>query len=369
MLKFIVVFCSFFLVAHFSNNRISNNCSVTRYTVADLGVLQNHQSSRAFGVSEHGVVVGESTQNFLTQNAFMCKKSGAMHEVMNFFGVGQCVAVAVSDSGHITGYYCDENGISHGWLLYGENNGNKIRNLGTLGGNFCIPYDVNSSGVVVGCSFNPDYKNHAFMWNDGVMTDLFPTSDFAFATGINDAGEIVGFFVNESFESIAFLRREKGEVINLGSFDHTGLAFSNANGVNNHGQVVGRSSTLSGYSHAFIFTDGEMCDLGTLRKVNGTSDTSSEAFKINNHGIVIGESVSLGSPVRPFVWSEKKGMQDLQKLLQNSATDFSATTFHLERVSDINDAGEIVGWGYWGDLEEGDDGGSRFHAVLLTPIS
>ena len=62
-------------------------------------------------------------------------------------------------------------------------------------------------------------------------------------------------------------------------------------------------------------------------------------------------------------------MQDLQKLLQSNATDFSATTFHLERVSDINDAGEIVGWGYWGDIEEGDDGSSRFHAVLLTPVS
>ncbi|MSR73125.1 hypothetical protein EXS61_00760 [Candidatus Parcubacteria bacterium] len=365
MLKFIFVFCSFFLVAHFSNNRISNNCSVTRYTVADLGVLQNHQSSRAFGVSNHGIVVGESTQNFLTQNAFMCKKSGAMQEVMNFFGAGQCVAVAVSNAGHITGYYCDKNGVSHGWLLYGEDNGNKIRNLGTLGGNFCIPYDVNSSGVVVGCSFNSDYKNHAFVWSDGVMTDLFPTSDFAFATGINDAGESVGFFVNESFESIAFLRRVNGEVINLGSLGHVGLAFSNANGLNNLGQVVGKSSTKSGYSHAFIFTDGEMRDLGTLRKANGASDTTSEAFKINNHGVVIGDSVSLGVPARPFVWSEKNGMQDLQKLLQNDITDFSAfsaKTFHLERVSDINDAGEIVGWGYWG-------GSSYSHAVLLTPIS
>lgn len=358
MFRFVFIVCLFLSVAHFG---ISHN--VTRYTMTDLGVLQKHQSSRAFGVNKHGVVVGECTQNFLTQNAFVSRKKGVMQSVI-YFGAGQNVAVAVSDTGHITGSYSDETGISHGWLLCGE----KIFNLGTLGGNFCTPYAVNSTGIVVGCSFNSDYKNHAFMWSDGVMTDLFPLSDFAIATDINSAGEIVGFFENESLESIAFLRNTKSEVINLGSLGGT---FSSANGLNDCGQVVGKSSTKSGYSHAFIFTDMKMHDLGTLKKEDGTSDTTSTAFKINNHGVVIGESVSLGSPARPFVWSVKNGMQDLQKLLQNSVTDFSTTAFHLEYVSDINDAGEIVGWGYWGDVEEGDDGvggSSDLHAVILTPI-
>lgn len=388
MPEFILFFCTVLLIAHFGENRTDTRSGVlgeTRYVVTDLGVLQDHQSSRAFGINNHGVAVGECTQNGFLQNAFLCEKNSTMKKVVSLgqSGIGQNVAVAVSNAEHIVGSYCDETGVSHGWILYSE----KIHDLGTLGGNFCTPYAVNSSGVVVGTSFNTDYKNHAFVWSDGVMTDLFPSSNFSIATNINDAGDIVGFFENESFESIAFLRRANGEVVNLGSLGQTGFAFSNANGVNNRGQVVGASFSTTGYNHAFIFSDGKMRDLGTLRKArssknsgnnianNSACDTTSEAFKINNHGVVIGESVSLGLRARPFVWSIKNGMQDLQKLLRNPATDFSkpanvsAQPFHLERVSDINDAGEIVGWGYWGELENDDDGSSHCHAVLLSPVS
>ncbi len=57
---------------------------------------------------------------------------------------------------------------------------------------------------------------------------------------------------------------------------------SYANGINDKGQVVGKSYTSSGKSHAFLYTNGSMTDLGTL------GGKSSYANGINNKGQVVG---------------------------------------------------------------------------------
>lgn len=339
----------------------------TRYRVTDLGVLPEHQSSRAFSVNNHCVVVGESTQGFFTQDAFAWKTGGAMHVCANF-GVGQTAALGVSDGGYVTGTHFGVDGVCHGWVLRGEQvrgQGEKLIDLGTLGGNFCAPYAVSDKGDVVGVSHNAEYKNHAFLWCGGTMTDLFPQFDFSVATDINDAGEIIGFFQSESGASVAFLRSADGQILGLGTLggEHAvALGMCDLASGETHPRVVGSSYLTTGYRHAFLFENGKMHDLGTLENEAGENDTTSEAFEINNHGVVIGESVSLGAPARAFVWSRENGMKDLQSLICDFGRDF-----HLERVTDINDHGQIVGWGYFGPVDK--DGNSPpSHAVLLTPV-
>ncbi len=331
-------------------------CDETRYAVTDLGVLPNHQSSRAFGVNNHEVVVGESVQGFISQHAFLWKTSGVMGEPVQF-ALGQAVALGVSDSGHIIGTHYDENGQCHGWIWQKGN----VKDIGTLGGSFCAPYAVNSKGVVVGVSHNADYQNHAFIWCEGLMTDLFPQADFSVATDINEYGDVIGYFQNDAGLSVAFLRSANGKITEL---DTLGGEHSNALGLNNLAQVVGFSSLPNGHHRAFLFENGKMRDLGALANDAGENDTTSEAFEINNQGVVIGESVSLGAPARAFVWSRAEGMRDLQKLILRPT---GAPSFHLERVSDINDSGQIVGWGYFGPVDK-DGNTPPSHAVLLTPL-
>ena len=73
-------------------------------------------------------------------------------------------------------------------------------------------------------------------------------------------------------------------ITDLGTLAGRGTSF--ANGVNNRGQVVGVSSTRDGSSHAFLWQDGKMRDLGTLPG----SRTGSRAAAINDRGQIAGTS-------------------------------------------------------------------------------
>jgi probable HAF family extracellular repeat protein len=75
-----------------------------------------------------------------------------------------------------------------------------VTNLGTLPGDFAaLATGINSRGQVVGSTLDSSGNwSHAFIWQDGVMTDLntlFPASSNLFATmanKINERGQIVG---------------------------------------------------------------------------------------------------------------------------------------------------------------------------------
>ncbi|MFL5401747.1 MAG: hypothetical protein ACJ8BF_02905 [Gemmatimonadales bacterium] len=178
---------------------------------------------------------------------------------------------------------------------------------------------INAAGQVVGFEFDPDDQFRGYIWKNGVFTHLGSLADGdTKAFGINDVGQVVGSSRNAAGKMRAF-RWRNGSMVGLGSL---GGGESVAFGINNDGHVVGQSQ-LRGNTrrHAFLVKNGVMSDLGTLGGAN------SAALDINQAGQVVGWSETASGVRHPFLW--QNGV--MKDLMQPSSTG-TGTAYAINAV-------------------------------------
>jgi len=165
----------------------------TAGTLLDLGTLGGLHSS-AFAINDAGRIVGHSLlANNTTSRAFLWQ-GGAMSDLGTLGGV-RSQAFDISNSGFVVGVADGADARPHAFRYTLAANGSVTQHtdLGELGSGSSIAYAVNEAGDAVGSS---DWR--AFLWRDGVMTDLNtaigPDSGWLLthATAINESGQIAG---------------------------------------------------------------------------------------------------------------------------------------------------------------------------------
>jgi probable HAF family extracellular repeat protein len=161
-------------------------------------------------------------------------------------GPGQ--AFGVNSKGQAVG----TNYISNQALLWTFLSGTVTEtNLGTLGGTYAVAININDAGQVTGWSENADHVSHAFLWSPrkGTMVDLAPGSPI---TGggysINATGKVSGDMFPSSQHGGYYDGRR---AVDLGVLP--GYYSSMGHGLNNNGQIVGWSSTLTGQTRATMW--------------------------------------------------------------------------------------------------------------------
>ena len=189
---------------------------------------------------------------------------------------------------------------------------------------------INDAGQVVGSS-DATGGNRAFIWQNGVMTSLgvlggtpFGVAGDSRATGINASGQVVGSSSNV-FGTRGFVW-QGGNFTDLGVLP--GHDVSGAQAINASGQVVGISYKAgSGIASAFLWQGGSLSNLGDFSGGNGTS----KATGINAAGTVVGNSTAIIG-ARGFVW--QGGVMSALSPLPDGLASYAAG---------INSSGQVVG--------------------------
>ena len=330
------------------------------YTVTDLGTLGGN-FSKAEAISDSGLIVGQARRTNGLDQAFIWQ-DGVITNLFSIPAVTNSFANSINSRGQVVGYLYSTDSLRQGFFF---SNGN-VRMTGYLsGGNYSELWEVNNSNVAAGAvtilsSTNPTYKVRAVRWSNGVYLDLGSLLGEGLASdgfAINDIGLIAGmserFTPSQRFDPFVWedlngngTNEPAVEMQDLGGL---GGVAGYALGINELRQAVGWAAT-SGYSpiHAFLSTpvnglyDNDtvvtnispyMIDLGVL-----PGGTNSEAVAINDAGDVVGYSESTGGVHHAFYYTGGV-MYDLNKFICTNSG------WLLQQSRDINNAGQIVGFG------------------------
>ena len=266
--------------------------------------------------------------------------------------------------------------------------------IGTLGGASAAAQAVNAAGVVVGGSSTAGGTQHAFSYADGVMTDLGTlgtrANAWSIALDVNKTGTAVGYGSAKKTDAVHAVRWKHGLGTDLGTLP--GSTDSQAYAINAAGHIAGASGGA-----AVIWRDGQISalpDLGggaSARAINAgdivvgwcmtrsgqglwqacrwdaagvhalgvarATDTNSVAVAVNVHGIAVGTSaLDQSDDLQSVAFvHDGKTMADL-----NTRLDASGAGWTLLEATDINDEGEIVGFGWVGT-------DTHLHAFRASP--
>ena len=221
--------------------------------IRPLGTLGGIGST-AYGINAAGRVVGGSDlRGDAEGHAFLSAPDGGALQDIGTPGV-QSTAEAVNDADQIAGTFFPTSGGFHAFLWQ---NG-VTTDLGTLGGN-SRGRAINASGVVAGFSDYGTGSSFAVLFSGGKVQNLgaIPGDTGSQAIALNAFGVVVGESFTDGFIPIprAFVYADgtMRDLTSLLDASGTGWSLTSATGVNDAGQIVGTGS-IGGQVHAFVLT-------------------------------------------------------------------------------------------------------------------
>jgi probable HAF family extracellular repeat protein len=241
-------------------------------------------------------------------------------------------AFGVNNSDQIVGSYADSLGYEHGYLLSG---GQTI----TLDDPAAHPEPdptapfygteataINDSGQIVGFYYNNTGTQymHGFLYSvvtGKYTTIMVPNSVTTFAYGINDNGQIVGTYIDASNHYSGFLY-----TISTGQYTTFTVpgapSVTEAVGINNQGQIVGDYVDSSGnvYGYQYSLSTGHYT---TISDPNAApADGGTTAHAISTSGQIVGNFVDSNTINNGFSYTSGGGFQTINDPMGTSTSLF-----------------------------------------------
>ena len=215
--------------------------------------------TNVFGINARGDIVGAFGDKDLVQHGFLWPAHGAFTVIDGPSSTDdgptiRTLAKGINAAGDITGYY-DTATKRHGFLLSRHGAFRTIDLEGTLGPppNGTFAQWINGRGDIVGSFFNGSV--HGFLMSDKTVTQLdvpFPDAINTNAPGLNDRGDIVGFYTDTVKRRVLGFRRDPdGRYESFEAPTETPASATIPTGINTPGDIVGQY-THAGVTRGFV---------------------------------------------------------------------------------------------------------------------
>jgi probable HAF family extracellular repeat protein len=211
---------------------------MTAYTsrTIDVGGI-----TAAYDINDAGQIVGGYFHAYVIYSL----ADGTYTLINNPSGVNGTDGYGIDDAGQIVGDYADGT-LNHAFFYAGGSS------YTTLNGRFA--WDINDSGQIVG-----DYGTSgtsAFIYSNGIYTNIsYPQSSLTSAQGINDNGEVVGYYQDGAgYHAFTYLNGNYSPLPDASTeFANAAPGETFATGVNDSGWIVGYFYDAQG-AHTVFWT-------------------------------------------------------------------------------------------------------------------
>lgn len=270
------------------------------------GTISGNETS-AYGINDAGIVVGAEggpfpdTTSDCPNNISALVYANTLLKAWQFTTNCDAFAYGINNKGNVVGR--TDNGLSYtlgvlsgfvglstslpsGASLY-VYSGNPSGDLAT------IFYGINDSNAVVGQVYAPNISQ-GIVYKLGVWSPPYSVSSaFGSATafeGINNSNNIVGSYLDPIGRYHGFMLKGTKftmKKIAVGSqfmvVEPPGAVASNANGINNAGQIVGFYTDSTGNNHGFLRNVD-----GSFKTIDYPGGANTRLFGISNNGKIVG---------------------------------------------------------------------------------
>ncbi len=357
----------------------ATNAGAPQYTITNLGPIAPwvpYAYSNADAVNNLGQIAGRSTNPDDENEATLWLQEPAYGLPTGPTALGFDRAYDINDLGQTVGFGPGGWGQAYLWDPV-----TGVHPLGYLpGGGHSIAKAINNNGFVVGegDTDDPEDYRHGFLWDGIEMTDLGTFGGVAsFARDINESNQIVGesWYAEPEpwnpYIRAALWLPEPAYGLDAGMHDIDDLSTehfqtSSAESINEKGQIACRGTWLNefgqGITQFWLWLPepayGLPAGMNDLRGYGGDVTFPVFAHAMNDNGEIVARSdLEPWNPCDGWAGVLWRGGEwyDLNDCIP--AEDQAA--WSLESALDINDSGQIAGWG---------ERYGMIHGFLLTPV-